>query len=280
MRIGILIAYPSELDPNFLKGWKEVKYGALTYYAKKGKRHNVVLIFSGFGKVNATIATTFLIEVLKVNAILNIGSCGANNKKLQKGSIHFVSRAKYIDVDNTTFGYKKCQVPRENIWFDVNLFKVILHIMSKALTVHTVAINEQQIVNKTEEQFKKSKKTAYTIVNNNFYKSNSYYTDYINMRINQFDVIKRMRNHLRKFNMPVEQMQLMGKFTMKVSENVTEINDCKDLLKELNDLRDIFKKMELPKTREEFESRASLLQYLNDMEEFLEIKKNFILGLS
>ena len=125
MRIGILIAYPSELDPNFLKGWKEVKYGALTYYAKKGKRYNVVLIFSGFGKVNATIATTFLIEVLKVNAIVNIGSCGANNKKLQKGSIHFVSRAKYIDVDNTTFGYKKCQVPRENIWFDVNLFKVI-----------------------------------------------------------------------------------------------------------------------------------------------------------
>ena len=33
--------------------------------------------------------------------------------------------------------------------------------------------------------------------------------------------------------------------------------------------------MELPKTREEFESRAQLLQFLNDMEEFLLIKRNF-----
>ena len=36
-----------------------------------------------------------------------------------------------------------------------------------------------------------------------------------------------------------------------------------------------FKKMELPKSREEFESRAQLLQFLNDMEEFLLIKRSF-----
>lgn len=31
--------------------------------------------------------------------------------------------------------------------------------------------------------------------------------------------------------------------------------------------------MSLPKTREEFENRAELLQFLNDMEEFLMIKE-------
>ena len=40
-------------------------------------------------------------------------------------------------------------------------------------------------------------------------------------------------------------------------------------------LRNEFKKMELPKSREEFESRAQLLQFLNDMEEFLLIKRSF-----
>ena len=44
---------------------------------------------------------------------------------------------------------------------------------------------------------------------------------------------------------------------------------------DLEILRSEFKKMELPKTREEFESRAQLLQFLNDMEEFLLIKRNF-----
>ena len=123
--MGILIAAASELDKDFLKDWKKLQDGAISYYFKKGKRWDCYLILSGFGKVNATIATTYLIEVLKVNAMLNIGSCGANNRKLKKGSINFVRKARYIDVDNRCFGYKIAQVPRENVWFDVNIFKVI-----------------------------------------------------------------------------------------------------------------------------------------------------------
>ena len=95
------------------------------------------------------------------------------------------------------------------------------------------------------------------------------------MRINQFHIIKRMRVHFERFNIPVEQMKLMSDFTLCVSENIREINDCKELLNNLEILRNEFKKMELPKSREEFESRAQLLQFLNDMEEFLLIKRSF-----
>ena len=137
MKIGVLIAGESELAPNYLKSWKRVRDGATVYYFKKGKKKNVYLIISGFGKVNATIATTYLIEVLKVNAILNIGSCGANNKKLLKGTVHFVGKARYIDVDNRTFGYKLGQVTRENIWFDVNIYKVLKTRPKQLLTLGT-----------------------------------------------------------------------------------------------------------------------------------------------
>ena len=34
--------------------------------------------------------------------------------------------------------------------------------------------------------------------------------------------------------------------------------------------------MPLPKTRVEFESRAMLFQFLNDIEEFLEIKRDYM----
>ena len=47
------------------------------------------------------------------------------------------------------------------------------------------------------------------------------------------------------------------------------------ILNDLESLRSEFKRMELPKSREEFESRAQLLQFLNDMEDFLVIKRNF-----
>ena len=154
-------------------------------------------------------------------------------------------------------------------------YRIIISKMSKSLITHTVDIDEQKIINEVEQRLYESNETAYKIVNNHFFKSSSYYTDYINMRINQFDTIKRMRLHFQRFNIPVEQMNVMADFTLCVAENISEMNDCKSLLRDLDILRSEFKKMELPKTREEFESRAQLLQFLNDMEEFLLIKRNF-----
>lgn len=156
-------------------------------------------------------------------------------------------------------------------------YRIIISKMSKSLRTHTVDIDEQKIIDEVEKRLYKSKETAYKIVDNNFFRSSSYYTDYINMRINQFDTIKRMRIHFERFNIPVEQMDVMSDFTLCVSENIREINDCKLLLSDLEILRAEFKKMELPKSRAEFESRAQLLQFLNDMEDFLIIKRNFFI---
>ena len=157
-------------------------------------------------------------------------------------------------------------------------YRIIISKMSKSLVTYTVDIDEQKIIDEVEKRLYESKETAYKIVNNNFFRSSSYYTDYINMRINQFDTINRMRLHFQRFNIPVEQMNVMADFTLCVAENIREVNDCKELLQELESLRNEFKKMELPKSREEFESRAQLLQFLNDMEEFLLIKRNFFIS--
>ncbi len=54
-----------------------------------------------------------------------------------------------------------------------------------------------------------------------------------------------------------------------------EENTGEDLLLDLDDLRESFKNMNLPSTREEFENRAMLFQFLNDMEEFLITKNEF-----
>lgn len=168
------------------------------------------------------------------------------------------------------------QFKEDKEWIEEH-YRIIINKMSKSLRTYTVDIDEQKIIDEVEKRLYKSKETAYKIVDNNFFRSSSYYTDYINMRINQFDTIKRMRIHFERFNIPVEQMDIMSDFTLCVSENIREINDCKSLLSDLEILRAEFKKMELPKSREEFESRAQLLQFLNDMEDFLIIKRNFFI---
>lgn len=158
------------------------------------------------------------------------------------------------------------------------LYRIILSNMSKSLISYTVNRNEESIIIELEERLNKARENAYKIVNNNLLKSDSYYIDYINMRKSQFDVIKKLRSHFEKFYMSFEQTHMISKFTKKVAEQIKDSNDCKELLEELELLKTDFKKMALPKTREEFENRAQLLQFLNDMEDLLRIKRNFILN--
>lgn len=157
-------------------------------------------------------------------------------------------------------------------------YRVILSKMSKSLLTYTADIDEEIIINDIEKRLNESIDRAYKIANNNLLKSDSYYVDYMNMRKNQFDIIKKLRSHFEKFYMSFEQTHMISKFTKNVADQIKDTNDCKELLKELENIKQDFKQMALPKTREEFENRAQLLQFLNDMEDLLRIKSNFVLN--
>nr|WP_242847796.1 hypothetical protein [Fervidicella metallireducens] len=126
-----------------------------------------------------------------------------------------------------------------------------------------------------ESKLKKTRKLAYVNLNNYFLTDASYYVQYIEMRMQQFETIKGMRQHFQRFFMKYEQSVMIAEFTERVAESIYEENTAEILIKELNILRDNFRKMPLPVTREEFESRAMLFQFLNDVENFLVIKNEF-----
>ena len=159
-------------------------------------------------------------------------------------------------------------------------YKIILYKMANSLVSYTVDIDEENIMNELEKRLTESVNRAYKIASNNLLNSDSYYIDYMNMRKNQFDIIKKLRSHFEKFYMSFEQTYMISKFTKSVAAQIKDSNDCLDLLEELEVLKGDFKEMALPKTREEFENRAQLLQFLNDMEDLLRIKRNFILNHS
>lgn len=159
-----------------------------------------------------------------------------------------------------------------------NEYKVILTKMSKSLVTHTVDLDEEEILINLEKRLKESQNRAYKIVNNQLLKGDTYYVDYMNMRMNQFDIIKKLRSHFDRFYMSFEQTHMIAMFTKKVADQIKERNDCKELLENVQVLKEDFRKMALPKTREEFENRAQLLQFLNDMEDLLNIKRNLVLS--
>lgn len=76
---------------------------------KKGNigKNNIILVKSRVGKVNAARITQILIDKFNVNTIINVGSAGALNSKLNIGDIVIADKLIQHDFDITAFNHKK-----------------------------------------------------------------------------------------------------------------------------------------------------------------------------
>ena len=168
--------------------------------------------------------------------------------------------------------YAKVKVKKEDQkYIDDTIRKILLN-MSDALKNNFVSIKEEELFRLEKEEARKS---TYRNLNNYFFVETNYYVEYMEMRVQQFHVLKRMRAHFQRFFMTYEHSIMVSEFTQEVGESLHEENTAKELLDNLQLLRESFKTMELPKDREEFENRAMLFQFLNDLEDFLIIKYDF-----
>jgi len=151
----------------------------------------------------------------------------------------------------------------------------ILSQMAESLKNQSVHIEEQNLFNNLESTLKEGTERAYRSLNNYIMNEVKYYVQYMEMRTLQFEILKYMRMHFVKFYMNFQQTEMVAAFTEKVALNFGEYNTAEELLRELKRVMEACKIQNLPKSREEFENRAMLFQFLNDMEYLLEIKKNF-----
>lgn len=154
--------------------------------------------------------------------------------------------------------------------------KKLLVKMSAALKEHDSAFAEDSLFLELGERINAGKKRAYKNLNNYLIHDMSYYVEYMEMRRQQLKTLKRMKDNFRRFSIADEHTLMVADFTGKISEDFHEKNTAEGLLKELEDLRGEFRNMNLPASREEFENRAMLYQFLNDLEQFLLIKFEFM----
>lgn len=71
----------------------------------------IVLLKSGIGKVNASMATTIMHERFNPTHVINTGSAGGFSKNLEIGDIVISTHVAHHDVDVTAFDYAYGQVP-------------------------------------------------------------------------------------------------------------------------------------------------------------------------
>lgn len=112
MTIGIIGAMDEEialLRAN-ITNQKEITVANTLFIEGKMFGEDVVLLKSGIGKVNASMATTILHERFIPEHIINTGSAGGFTKLLNVGDIVISTDVIHHDVDVTAFDYAYGQV--------------------------------------------------------------------------------------------------------------------------------------------------------------------------
>lgn len=114
MKFGIIGAMEEEiiLLKSKMVNPEEWRQANALFILGKIEEHEVVLVQSGIGKVNAAIAATLLLSQYGVDYLINTGSAGGIGKGLVVGDIVVSSQVAYHDVDATVFGYEIGQVPQ------------------------------------------------------------------------------------------------------------------------------------------------------------------------
>lgn len=110
--------------------------------------------------------------------------------------------------------------------------------------------------------------------------NSTYFVRYMEMRSKQYDILRYMGKYIQNVRYTNAKSEMAAKLTQYVAEQVGEANSVEAAFTELDERRNIFRTMELPKTREEFENRASLYEYVNELEHIIGIKRNFANSLT
>jgi len=86
-------------------------HAGFEYYLGNLKTHQVALLKSGIGKVNAAVSTALLLQLYQPDYVINTGSAGGFHPDLEVGDVIISSSVCHHDVDVTPFGYELGQVP-------------------------------------------------------------------------------------------------------------------------------------------------------------------------
>ncbi|MFR4755677.1 MAG: aromatic acid exporter family protein, partial [Streptococcus parasanguinis] len=103
----------------------------------------------------------------------------------------------------------------------------------------------------------------------------NYHIHYFEMRKRQNDILRDMAENVNRCQLAASESMILAQLFKKTAQQLSQENPAQDLLDDISQYLAIFRERPLPKTREEFETRATLLQLLRDLEIFIQVKVDF-----
>ena len=155
--------------------------------------------------------------------------------------------------------------------------KLVLHRMALRIQNPALADYDGSCFTSLNQSLFTAKKQAEENYNNQFSKKDTFDSRYLEMREKQTKILYEMYKAANCIQTVPSTAALLADFLDKVSTEYHKDNDVKSLLEELLQIHEKMKTVPLPQARPEFEDRANLFILMERLEEFLLIKRDFML---
>lgn len=165
---------------------------------------------------------------------------------------------------------------RHNIQYTEEKLQMIMDELAGYLVYEQMERNVWEDITSLEKHLQHFTEQAYEYQGNTMKQHADYYFCYFEMRAKQCGVIHNLHREMRRIrNMPTQAV-IVADYIKYMRSYIKEMNHPIEQIDRLEQMCRELEQEELPKTHEEFESRALLYHVLQDLEEFLVYKKRFV----
>lgn len=163
---------------------------------------------------------------------------------------------------------------KENIKAIEEDFRTIIFAMAAHLNLEKIAPLDDACLD-LRSKLRAALNQAHIHQKNQWISEEDYYSDYFSMRLAQLRILRDMVNLLIEIDVDGLFVDELRKVLISTAENFAEENDGKLILWQIEAVYQNYRQKPLPQTREEFENRALLFQFLQSFRSFVEIKAIF-----
>lgn len=131
------------------------------------------------------------------------------------------------------------------------------------------------LVEELDTLLEEALKLVYLDHSDHLFHQTDYHIHYFEMRQRQSRILRNMAQQINTCHLAASESLILAQFFSKIAGQLSQTNPASDLLDEIERYLEVFRNRSLPKTREEFETRATLLQLLREAKTFIQVKVDF-----
>ena len=135
--------------------------------------------------------------------------------------------------------------------------------------------NRAQLVDELDTLLEEALRLVYLDHSDHLFHQTDYHIHYFEMRQRQSRILRNMAQQINTCHLAASESLILAQLFSKIAGQLSQTNPASDLLDEIERYLEVFRNRSLPKTREEFETRATLLQLLREAKTFIQVKVDF-----